>query len=86
MPGDTFSFNEVVGERTRERGYKDAGVIIGDSIQSGLGGGICQVSSTLYNAMLKAGIKPHRKKKSYLGSFLCTNGLRCYCRLGQYRL
>jgi vancomycin resistance protein YoaR len=57
MPGDTFSFNEIVGQRTRERGYKDAGVIIGDSIQSGLGGGICQVSSTLYNAVLNAGLK-----------------------------
>lgn len=66
MPGDTFSFNEVVGERTRERGYKDAGVIIGDSIQSGLGGGICQVSSTLYNAMLKAGIKPTERRNHTL--------------------
>ena len=56
MPGDTFSFNEVVGERTKERGYKEAGVIINNRIESGLGGGICQVSSTLYNAILKSNI------------------------------
>ena len=52
MPGDIFSFNGVVGERTAKRGYQSAGVIIGDKIEQGLGGGICQVSSTLYNAIL----------------------------------
>jgi vancomycin resistance protein YoaR len=56
MPGDVFSFNGVVGERTSERGYQYAGVIIGDKIEQGLGGGICQVSSTLYNAMLTTDI------------------------------
>jgi vancomycin resistance protein YoaR len=53
MPGDTFSFNDTVGQRTRERGYKEAGVIINNQISSDLGGGICQVSSTLYNALLR---------------------------------
>ncbi|MBW9144633.1 VanW family protein [Clostridium sp. CM027] len=52
MPGDVFSFNGIVGERTAARGYKTAGVIVGDKLEQGLGGGICQVSSTLYNAML----------------------------------
>jgi vancomycin resistance protein YoaR len=52
MPGDVFSFNGTVGERTAARGYQSAGVIIGDKIEQGLGGGICQVSSTLYNAIL----------------------------------
>ena len=52
MPGDVFSFNGIVGERTAARGYQTAGVIIGDKLEQGLGGGICQVSSTLYNAML----------------------------------
>ncbi|MCB2305161.1 VanW family protein [Clostridium estertheticum] len=56
MPGDVFSFNDVVGERTALRGYKAAGVIIGDKLEQGLGGGICQVSSTLYNAMLSTSI------------------------------
>ncbi|NLM34786.1 MAG: hypothetical protein GX206_05045 [Clostridiales bacterium] len=71
MPGDTFSFNEVVGERTKERGYKEAGVIINNRIESGLGGGICQVSSTLYNAILKSNINsteryPHSLPSSYV--------------------
>ncbi|MBC2581508.1 VanW family protein [Clostridium sp. DJ247] len=57
MPGDTFSFNDVVGERTADRGYQSAPVIIGNQIDSGLGGGICQVSTTLYNAVLKSNIK-----------------------------
>lgn len=57
MPGDTFSFNEVVGERTKDRGYKEAGVIVNQKLDSGLGGGICQVSSTLYNALLQGNIK-----------------------------
>lgn len=56
MPGDSFSFNEIVGERTKARGYKEAGVIINNKIESGLGGGICQVSSTLYNAIIKSNI------------------------------
>jgi vancomycin resistance protein YoaR len=56
MPGDTFSFNDIVGERTGERGYEPAPVIIGNKLESGLGGGICQVSTTLYNAVYRAGI------------------------------
>jgi vancomycin resistance protein YoaR len=52
MPGDVFSFNEVVGQRTAKSGYQAAGIIIGDKLEQGLGGGICQTSSTLYNAIL----------------------------------
>lgn len=57
MPGDVFSFNEIVGERTWDRGYQAAPVIIGNKVESGLGGGICQTSSTLYNAVLMANMK-----------------------------
>ncbi len=56
MPGEVFSFNGTVGERTQAAGYQSAGVIIGDKIEQGLGGGICQVSSTLYNAILGTGL------------------------------
>ena len=66
MPGEIFSFNETVGERTRARGYKEAGIIVGDKIESGLGGGICQVSSTLYNAMLKSSIKATERRNHSL--------------------
>lgn len=53
-PGETFSFNQRVGERTEEKGYKDAYVIVDGQFVEGLGGGICQVSSTLYNTALLA--------------------------------
>lgn len=53
-PGAIFSFNEVVGQRSEERGYKEAGVYINGKVDTGIGGGICQVSTTLYNAVLLA--------------------------------
>ena len=54
MPGDVFSYNEAVGPRTYERGFKDATVYVGNSAEDGVGGGICQVSSTIYYAALRA--------------------------------
>jgi vancomycin resistance protein YoaR len=50
-PGETFSFNQVVGERTYDKGYRPAPVIVGSSVIDDIGGGVCQVSSTLYNAV-----------------------------------
>ena len=55
-PGRTFSFNEVVGPRTESRGYVPAPVIMGSRLVNGVGGGICQVSSTLFNAVFRAGL------------------------------
>lgn len=54
-PGDIFSFDKTLGERTEEKGYKPAKTFLGGEIISSVGGGICQVSSTLYNAVLHAG-------------------------------
>lgn len=51
-PGEVFSFNQVVGKATAERGFKEAPIIVGGQFVQGVGGGICQVSSTLYNAAL----------------------------------
>jgi vancomycin resistance protein YoaR len=56
-PQMVFSFNNTVGMRTMENGYLDALVIVGNKFEPGLGGGICQVSSTLYNACLLAGLE-----------------------------
>ncbi len=56
-PGEAFSFNEVVGPRSQEAGYKNAKIILNNEFIDGLGGGVCQVSSTLYNALLRAGIE-----------------------------
>lgn len=75
MPGDTFSFDKIVGERTQERGYKRAGVIIGNKVEAGFGGGICQVSSTLYNAMLRANIDPTERAHHTLPSSYVPLGL-----------
>lgn len=55
-PGETFSFNQTVGERTAERGFKEANVVINGEFKKGIGGGVCQVSTTLYNAVLLAAL------------------------------
>lgn len=55
-PGEIFSFSEVVGRATREKGYLEAPIIVGEELVPGLGGGLCQVSSTLYNAALMANL------------------------------
>lgn len=54
LPGEVFSFNEVVGERTVERGYRNAPIILGEAVVPGVGGGVCQSSTTLYNAVREA--------------------------------
>lgn len=56
-PGGKFSFNKVVGARTEQNGFKKAGVISQGRVIPGLGGGICQVSTTLYRATLLSGMK-----------------------------
>lgn len=56
-PGAEFSFNEVVGPRTRELGFMEAPEIVGEEFRPGIGGGVCQVSSTLYNAALLANLE-----------------------------
>jgi len=55
--GEEFSFNAAVGERSEERGYREAKVISGGEYTLGVGGGVCQVSTTLYNAVLLAGLE-----------------------------
>jgi len=57
LPGQEFSYNTVVGERTFENGFKVATIFANNSHQQGLGGGICQTSSTLYNAILYANLE-----------------------------
>jgi len=56
-PGEVFSFNQVVGERTADRGFKEAPIYHNGRIVPGTGGGVCQVSGTLYNAALLSGMK-----------------------------
>lgn len=70
-PGQIFSFNRVVGDTTPEKGYREALVIQDGKYVTGYGGGVCQVSSTLYNTALLAGLKilerhHHRFESDYV--------------------
>ena len=71
QPYGEFSFNATVGARTAEAGYQQAKIIINGEYVSGVGGGVCQVSTTLYNAALKSGLQvteyhPHSLRVSYV--------------------
>lgn len=71
MPGETFSYNEKTRLKTVKNGYKNATVIVNGEIEEGLGGGVCQVSSTLYNSVLYAGLdvvqrRPHSIPSNYV--------------------
>lgn len=73
LPGQTFSYNSVVGERTIAAGYKEAAVYQDGQVVQGLGGGICQISTTLYNAALYANLeiverRNHQFVPSYVGA------------------
>lgn len=57
LPDETFSYNSVVGERTIAAGYKEAAIYENGQVVDGLGGGICQISTTLYNATLFANLE-----------------------------
>ena len=73
-PSWTFSFNDTVGERTWDNGYKVAGVIIDGRPDVDYGGGVCQVSSTLYNAVLLAGLTPTDRTPHYFQSTYIAPG------------
>lgn len=71
FPKERFSFNAVVGQRTKDRGYLPAPIIVRGELAEGVGGGICQVSSTLFNAVDLAGVKiterySHSRKVPYV--------------------
>ena len=70
MPGDVFSYNGVVGDRTVAAGYRNAAVYTSNGVEDGIGGGICQVSSTLYNAVLYSNLEiVSRRNHSYPVSY-----------------
>lgn len=71
MPGEEFSYNNLTGKRTTSNGYKDAPVIINGKLEQDVGGGVCQVSSTLFNSVLYSGLdvtsrRNHSLKSSYV--------------------
>ena len=71
QPYGEFSFNQTVGKRTQEAGFQDAKIIVNGEYVLGTGGGVCQVSTTLYNAALKSGLEitefhPHSLRIGYV--------------------
>lgn len=71
LPGEELSYNNTTGPRESEYGYKEANVIIGGELTPGLGGGVCQTSTTMYNALILADITilerhPHSIPANYV--------------------
>lgn len=71
LPGQTISFNTTTGARTEKNGYKEAKVILNGAYTEGIGGGVCQASTTLYNACLVSDVgvlnsSPHSLPASYV--------------------
>lgn len=74
MPGETFSYNQVVGARTIAAGYKEAPIYVQGQVVDGLGGGICQITSTLYNAVLFANLEiVERSNHQFVPSYVSAS-------------
>lgn len=73
-PGEEFSFNGIVGQRTKAAGYKKAGVYISGEVGEEIGGGICQVSTTLFNAAVKADLEITERHNHSLPVSYVDNG------------
>jgi vancomycin resistance protein YoaR len=72
-PGDEFSYNKALGPRTVAAGYRNGKIYSGGQVVDGIGGGICQISSTLYNAVLMSNLeiverRNHQFVTSYVGA------------------
>ncbi|MBO6243811.1 MAG: VanW family protein, partial [Clostridia bacterium] len=74
MPGETFSYNKVVGERTIAAGYREAPIYVKGEVVDGLGGGICQITSTLYNAAVYANLEiTQRTNHQFVPSYVSAS-------------
>jgi len=82
-PGEIFSFNEAVGPRTVEAGYKTAHSYIGGKVVDDIGGGICQVSSTLYNAVLYSDLEVIERRNHMFTVGYVPKGLDATVSYGQ---
>ena len=74
LPGETFSYNKVVGARTIAAGYKEAPIYVQGEVVDGLGGGICQITSTLYNAVVYANLEvTQRTNHQFVPSYVTAS-------------
>lgn len=85
MPGEIFSYNTVVGKRTIAAGYKEAAIYENGQVTSGLGGGICQISTTLYNAAIAANMEIESRRNHMFVPSYADPRKRCNSSLGIYR-
>lgn len=74
MPGEEFSYNEATGPRSVENGYKEAPIIVNGKVQNGPGGGVCQVSTTIYNSALNSGLEITDVRNHSLASTYAPKG------------
>ena len=71
LAGETFSYNQTLGPRTAAAGYKNGKIYSGGEVVDGIGGGICQISSTLYNSVLMANLEVvERRNHQFVTSYL----------------
>lgn len=82
-PGEELSFNTRVGRRVASAGYATAPVIVNGKVEQDIGGGVCQVSSTLYNAILLAGLTPTARTSHFYPSAYIDAGLDATVADGQ---
>ncbi|MDO5557366.1 MAG: VanW family protein [Clostridia bacterium] len=73
-PNEEFSYNKAVGKRTLQGGYKEAAIYANGQIEQGVGGGICQISSTLYNAALLANLQITSRQNHYFKPSYASEG------------
>lgn len=85
-PGQTFDFNETVGEGSAANGFVDGAVMYREGIRMEPGGGLCQVSSTIYNAMLMAGFAIRERHRHYQPVTYVPLGLDATIKYGKKNL
>lgn len=86
MPGETFSYNAAIGDTTAAKGYLPAATFKGGTTVNEMGGGICQTTSTLYDAVLMAGLEIVERHQHRTSSRICTTKLGCYSIFSSVRL
>ena len=82
MPGETFSFNNLIGECSTRTGYKESTIYLNGELSTGIGGGICQVSTTLYNAVLRANLEIVDRRNHSLGVTYVPSGQDAMVSIG----
>ncbi len=81
-PGEVFSYNQTIGKRTIAAGYKEAKAYANGKVVLDVGGGICQLSSTLYNSVLLSNLEVVERRSHYFKNIIFTSRTRRNCIMG----